>query len=147
MKQFLSVLLFAFTVAICNAQVPAYNNEKGIAIKGYDPVAYFSDHAAVKGSTEFSHTWQGATWHFKNQANLDSFKSHPSTYAPEFGGYCAYGVSENHKAPIDPAAFTIVDNKLYLNYSPEVKKLWIKDTKGRIKKAEENWKTLKDSKE
>jgi len=145
MKQILSVFLFAFFCVLANAQSPAYYNEKGVAIKGYDVVAYFTDHTPVEGSKNFSYNWEGTEWHFKNQANLDAFKANPVTYAPEFGGYCAYGVSENHKAPTDPAAFTIVDNKLYLNYSPEVKKLWIKDTKGRIKKAEENWQKLKGS--
>lgn len=146
MKQILSVALFVLLSLVTNAQSVTYYNEKGLAVKGYDVVAYFSDHAPVEGSKDFSYNWEGVEWRFKNQANLDAFKANPASYAPEFGGYCAYGVSENHKAPTDPAAFTVLNNKLYLNYSLDVKKMWLKDTNGRIKKANENWKTLKSSK-
>lgn len=143
MKQILSVALFVLLSLVTNAQSATYYNEKGLAVKGYDVVAYFTDKAPVEGSKKFSYQWEGVEWRFENQANLDSFKANPSNYAPEFGGYCAYSVSENHKAPTDPTAFTVLNNKLYLNYSPDVKKMWLKDTDGRIKKATENWKKLK----
>ncbi len=146
MKQILSVALFVLVSLVTNAQSATYYNEKGLAVKGYDVVAYFTDYAPAEGSKNFSYKWEGVEWRFKNQANLDAFKANPATYAPEFGGYCAYGVSENHKAPTDPAAFTVLNNKLYLNYSLDVKKMWLKDTDGRIKKATENWKALKSSK-
>jgi len=143
--KFLSSLLLAILLANgLQAQTATYYNDKGIAVKGYDVVAYFNDHMPVEGSSKYSYQWQNVVWQFKNQSNLDAFKNNPEKYAPQFGGYCAYGVSENHKSPTDPAAFTIVNDKLYLNYNLKVKELWIKDTTERIQKGETNWKTLKD---
>jgi hypothetical protein len=78
------------------------------------------------------------------QANLDAFKLTPEKYAPQFGGYCAYGVSDDHKSPTDPDAWTIVDGKLYLNYNADVKTLWTKDQAGLIQKANELWPTIKN---
>jgi len=141
----MTLALFVLTtVAYAQNQ---YFSKNGIAIKGYDPVAFFSENAAVQGSKEHSYKWNGTTWQFKNAENLNSFKSAPEKYAPQFGGYCAYGASENHKAPTEPEAFTIVDNKLYLNYNMDVLKMWRMDTKGRIAKAEMNWPSLKDKKD
>lgn len=147
MKRLFTIALLVLAVSISWAQTPAYFNSDGVAIKGHDPVAYFSDKAATPGSKQFAYTWQGTEWRFKNQANLDTFKANPEKYAPQFGGYCAYGASENHKSPTDPAAFTIVNDKLYLNYNLKVKELWSKDIKGRIETAEKNWVTLKDKTE
>ena len=144
MKRLLSFTLLIAFASLAQAQAPAYCNQNGVAIKGYDVVAYFKDSAAVAGNKQFSYTWQNTEWYFKDQANLDAFRDAPEKYAPQFGGYCAYGVSQDHKSPTDPAAFTIVNNKLYLNYNPKVKTLWMKDTNGNIKKAETNWPSLKD---
>jgi YHS domain-containing protein len=130
-----------------HSQAPSYYQQNGKAIRGYDVVAYYSENAASEGLKEFSFAWQGTVWCFKSQSNLDAFKASPEKYAPQFGGYCAYGVSENHKSPTDPEAFTILNNKLYLNYSKAVKKLWLKDTVERIEKAKKNWATLKDKNE
>jgi YHS domain-containing protein len=121
-----------------------YFNTDGVAIHGYDPVSYFTENKPVEGSKQFAYSWMGTEWHFKNQANLDTFKSDPAKYAPQFGGYCAYGLSEDHKSPTESDAFTIVDGKLYLNYNTKVRTLWQKDIPGRIKKAEVNWVNLKD---
>lgn len=114
------------------------------AIKGYDAVAYFNQSKPVKGSKEYSTTWKGATWYFSSKENLDAFKMSPDKYAPQYGGYCAYGLSQGHKAPIDPAAWTIVDGKLYLNYSQDVKTTWTKDRDKYIKDANSKWPGLKD---
>lgn len=143
MKHFLTIILLATSGHYVLCQTSPVFSPDGIAIKGYDAVAYFLDGEPVKGVKEFSHSWQGAEWCFKNQTNLDIFKADPEKYTPQFGGYCAYGASENHKSPTEPAAFTIVNNKLYLNYNQKVKELWIKDTIQNIKKAEINWITLK----
>ena len=143
----LIITLVLFVVAAAAYAQNTYFNKNGVAIEGYDAVAYFTDNAALKGSTEYTHEWKGVTWQFKNESNRDKFKASPEKYAPQFAGYCAYGVSENHKAPTLPEAFTIVDNKLYLNYNMDVLKMWRKDTKGRIEKGETNWQTLKDKKE
>ena len=147
MKSVFTFTLFILSVSCSLAQTTSYCNSDGIAIKGHDPVAYFSENAAVEGLKQFSYSWQGVDWWFKNEANLAAFKANPEKYAPQFGGYCAYGASENHKSPTDPAAFTIVNDKLYLNYNMKVKELWSKDSKGRIEKAEKNWVTLKDKTE
>lgn len=144
MKHLFAGLLF--TVIALEADAQAVFCTNNVAIRGYDPVAYFMENKPVEGSKEFSHSWQGVTWNFKNQANLDLFKENPEKYAPQFGGYCAYGVSENHKSPTDPAAFTIVDNKLYLNYSTRVKELWSRDRAMHIKRAEGNWADLSNKK-
>jgi len=114
------------------------------AIRGYDAVAYFTEHKPVKGNKNFSYEWNGADWYFSNNANLDSFKTHPQKYAPQFGGYCAYGTAEGHKAPTDPFAWTIINGKLYLNYNKEVQSLWKQKQDEYIENAEKNWPQLKD---
>ena len=141
MKRLLTLALLVFTLTAFGQT--QYFNLNGVGIRGYDPVAYFTDNAPVEGSKQFSYSWQGTEWHFKNQANLDLFIANPEKYAPQYGGFCAYGVSEDHKSPTEAAAFTIVDDKLYLNYNMKVRTEWRKDTAGRIKKAEENWTKLK----
>ena len=139
----LSIAALAIFFAISlSAQTVQYNSNKGIAIKGYDPVAYFIEHKAVEGNKQFSTEWSGSQWKFISQSNLDSFKLTPEKYAPQFGGYCAMGVSENHKAPTDPTAWTIVNDKLYLNYNASVKEMWLKDTVNRINTANTNWQSL-----
>lgn len=117
---------------------------EGTAIRGYDPVAYFTDNKAVKGDDRFSFEWKNAVWHFANGENLAAFKSDPQKYAPQYGGYCAYGTSEGHKAPTNPDAWTIINNKLYFNYNKNVQSMWKKDTEGNIQKAEKNWPLIKD---
>ncbi|MEW5975994.1 MAG: YHS domain-containing (seleno)protein [Acidobacteriota bacterium] len=114
-------------------------DSKNVALKGHDPVAYFSEGKPVKGQSQYQHEWMGAKWFFSSAENRDAFAANPEKYAPQYGGYCAYGVSEGHKAPIDPAAWSIVDGKLYLNYSLDVRKSWQKDIPGRIAKANEHW--------
>lgn len=121
---------------------PSYFANKEGAIRGFDPVSYFTQQQAVKGNKEFSYDWNGVTWYFTSDSNQKSFTENPEKYAPQFGGYCAYGVSEDHKSPTDPLAFTIVDNKLYLNYSNKVKEMWMKQQTQRIQKANELWPAL-----
>lgn len=114
----------------------------GYAINGYDPVAYFLENAAVKGVPQYSLEWNGAGWLFSNAQHLELFRKNPERYAPQYGGYCAYGASRGYKASTDPLAFTIAGNKLYLNYSPGVKQEWLKDTAQRIQLADAYWGTL-----
>ncbi|WP_337249572.1 YHS domain-containing (seleno)protein [Sulfidibacter corallicola] len=132
-------MLGAFLAAPLMALDPVNQTFFGVAIKGYDPVAYFTDSKPVKGNKQFKHEWQGATWHFSNQANLDKFKQSPDQYAPQYGGYCAWAVSQNSTAGIDPDAWKIVDGKLYLNYSKKIQKQWEEDIPGFIKAADKNW--------
>ena len=109
------------------------------AIKGYDPVAYFTEGRPVKGSSEFEYEWMGADWRFATAANRDAFAAEPEKYAPQYGGYCAYAVSQNTTADIDPEAWKIVGDRLYLNLSKDVQKLWEQDVPGYIQKADVNW--------
>ena|SRR5690349_10215747 len=134
--------LVAFMALQSEAQ-PIFSS-KGAAIRGYDMVGYFTEDKAVKGKKKFSYTWHDAEWRFKDSVNLEKFKMSPESYAPQFGGYCAYGVSENHKSPTDPNAFTVLNGKLYLNYSMMVRQLWYKDRDDHIQKAEKNWPELKN---
>ncbi|HEU5291688.1 MAG TPA: YHS domain-containing (seleno)protein [Cyclobacteriaceae bacterium] len=136
---FTSLLYFLFLTG--NGQAIFSKND--IAINGYDPVAYFTQTAAVKGRDTLSYQWGNVKWLFSSQSNLDSFKENPDKYVPQFGGWCAYGVSDNHKSPTDPNAFTIVAGKLYLNYNRKVMELWRSDTTGHIKRANLNWISLK----
>jgi YHS domain-containing protein len=114
------------------------------AIRGYDPVAYFTEGKPVAGKKEFSLTWMEATWYFSSQQNLETFKANPEKYAPQFGGFCAFGVSRGYKVKTEPEAWTIIDGKLYLNYNLDVQKEWSKDPSGYILKANGNWLELKD---
>jgi YHS domain-containing protein len=139
----LIILLFAFANAVIAQKSPVYNTKEG-AIHGYDPVAYLTVGKAIKGSQAFRFNWQGATWHFANESNLRAFRNDPARYAPQYGGYCAYGLSKGYKAPIDPSAFTVVNGKLYLNYNKDVQAEWLKNKLDRIKKADQNWPSVKD---
>ena len=115
----------------------------GIAIKGYDPVAYFVKGRAMKGSKEFAHEWLGATWHFANAKHRNLFAADPAKYAPQFGGYCADGTAYGQNtANIDPEAWRIIDGKLYLNYDKGAA-AELEETPGQIKKAEANWQKIK----
>jgi hypothetical protein len=118
-----------------------------LAINGYDPVAYFKDSKPVQGKKEFTYRWRDADWIFSSAENLDDFKTNPEKFAPQFGGYCAYGVAGGHKATTSPDAWTIVDDKLYLNHNLDVKALWKKDQPGFIKKANEKWPEVKQEKD
>ena len=113
--------------------------EDGVAIKGADPVAYFTEDAYVQGSEEFTHDWNGAVWHFASAENRDAFANEPEKFAPEYGGFCAWAVSQGATAPIDPTAWKIVDGKLYLNYDARVQAQWSEDIPGNIAKADQNW--------
>lgn len=109
------------------------------AIRGYDPVAYHLEGRPVKGRAEFRHDWNGATWRFASAANRDRFAADPARYAPQYGGYCAYGTSRGYKVSSDPEAFAVVDGRLYLNYSKPVQTTWNKDRPGHIAEADRRW--------
>ena len=115
----------------------------GIAIKGYDPVAYFTMGRAMKGSERFAHKWFGTPWHFANAKHRDLFAADPVKYAPQFGGYCADGVAYGQStANIDPEAWRIIDGKLYLNYAKGVAAV-LEESPGELTKAKTNWPKVK----
>jgi YHS domain-containing protein len=118
---------------------PINKESSGVAIKGYDPVAYFTDSKPVKGSSGFTHQWMDSTWWFASAEHRDEFARNPEKYAPQYGGYCAYGVSQGHTVTIDPEAWTIIEGKLYLNYSQGVRKTWSQAIPQHIEEANRNW--------
>jgi YHS domain-containing protein len=111
-----------------------------VAIMGYDTVAYFKEGRATKGSPEISHQWMGATWHFAKPEHRDAFAAEPIRYAPQYGGYCSAGVvTDEVTANIDPEAWSIVDGKLYLNYSKPVREEWEENSAEMIGRADAKW--------
>ena len=142
------ILFFLGATIFISAGATAQKSEvfiaNGAALNGYDVVAYFKENKAVKGSKELSVNVNNATWYFSTKQNLDSFKAAPEKFVPQYGGYCAYGTSEGHKAPTEPDAFTIVNGKLYFNYNKDVQAMWQKERDERIKTADKNWGEIKD---
>jgi len=114
-----------------------------LMIDGYDPVAYFTEGKPVKGLKEFEYQWMEAAWRFANKENLELFKKNPEKYAPQYRGYCAYAVSQGYTAKVDPEAWDIVDEKLYLNYSKSVRKKWREKRDEYIILADKNWPGLR----
>lgn len=115
---------------------------RGLAIKGYDPVSYFTAGKAQKGSKDLEFKWKGATWRFVSAEHRELFKSDPEKFAPQYGGYCALGVSRGELADIDPDAWAIVNDKLYLDYDRKTHNRWLRDRDENIKKADKNWPEL-----
>ncbi|MEP3299105.1 MAG: YHS domain-containing (seleno)protein [Pseudoruegeria sp.] len=125
------------------ADIDMNANANDVAISGYDPVGYFSDSEATKGSEEYTATYKNAIYHFSSAENRDLFRAAPSSYAPQYGGYCAFGVTMEKKFDVDPEAWRIVDNKLYLNLNKDVQKRWLTDVPGYIANANDIWPDIK----
>ena len=121
-------------------------DKAGVAIQGYDPVAFFTDGKPVKGDAKFPAQHNGAVYFFASKAHLDEFKKNPAKYEPSFGGYCAYGVSRGKLVEVDVEAFQIVDGRLLLQYSKGVRNDFNKDAKGNLTKADQNWPGLVEKK-
>jgi len=138
LKSLLGLLGLVFMSLAFAGEAPVFATDDG-AIRGYDPVAYFTMGEPTRGSDQFTTSWQGATYKFASAANLALFKEEPEAYAPQYGGYCAYAVSKGATAGTVPEAWTIVDGKLYLNYSLAVQQRWRKDVPGHIRAADRNW--------
>jgi hypothetical protein len=111
----------------------------GLALEGYDAVAYFTDGAPLLGNAQFTQQWQGARWQFGNAAHRDAFAADPARYAPQYGNYCAFAVSRGTTAHGDPKLWAIVDNKLYLNNNSFAQQLWNEDRPGNISAGDQNW--------
>ena len=137
-----NVIVLAAALAFAGAAVaqkPEVFSREGAAIGGYDPVAYFTEGKPVKGSEQHSYQWKGATWRFASAENRDRFAAAPEKYAPQYGGYCAYGVASGYAVKTEPDAWSVFDGKLYLNYDREVQASWAKDVRGYAGKADANW--------
>lgn len=115
-----------------------------LAIHGYDPVAYFTESKARVGMAKFTATHDGAAYRFVSQANKEAFERNPERYVPQYGGFCAFGVSVGAKFDGDPTLWRVVDNKLYFNLNPDIQANWSKDVPGNITKADGNWTRIRD---
>ncbi len=114
----------------------------GAAAGGADVVAYHTVGRPMQGSSQFTATYQGATWHFASAANRDLFAAQPTRYAPAYGGWCAAGVSKGKKVASKSEHWKIVDGQLYLNSSEGADRMFVTDSQGVIRKGEANWKTI-----
>lgn len=127
------------------ASTSALNLDKaGVALRGYDPVAYFTVGTPTKGLAQFSAGHDGAVFHFASAANRDAFAKEPAKYAPAFGGFCAMGAALDKKLDGDPNVWKIVGGKLYLNVGAPAQKRWQEDIPGNISKAEQKWPKIRD---
>lgn len=149
MRILLAVLSTVFIFCIGNVQAQSrakqFNLENGIAIQGYDPVAYFNQNKAVKGNKQFAATVDAVTYYFSNAANRDLFIKDYKKYEPQYGGWCAYAMgATGEKVEIDPETFKISNGKLYLFYHSWVNNTllkWNKDEVNLKGKADKNWQT------
>jgi hypothetical protein len=132
-------VMAAFAPMAAFATTPDIYADDGVAVDGTDVVAYFTQSRPVAGDPMLTYDWNGVTWRFSTVANRDAFMADPMAYAPQYGGYCAYAVSEGYTASTTPDAWKIVDNKLYLNYSRRIQRRWERDIPGRISSANANW--------
>lgn len=143
------VVAAALAFAACtNTEIPLGLNAdaNGLALRGFDAVAYFAVDSAVKGDVKYEFAWNGAKWLFSSEENMKRFQADPEAYAPQFGGYCSYAVSEGYTADGDPDAWKIVDGRLYLNYNKKVKEKWEENEAERIDKGTINWQQFRKKK-
>ena len=139
MKRLMILAGLVFFLTSCSEKKTAVFTTENGAIDGYDAVAFFTDSAAVKGDKTLSTDWNGATWCFSSQEHLDAFKASPEKYAPQYGGYCAYGTADGHLSPTETDTWTVRDGKLYFNYNQKVKNRWMQDQDRYIIEADKNW--------
>ncbi|PCI80596.1 MAG: YHS domain protein [SAR86 cluster bacterium] len=143
MKQLLLTLIFltasGSALALEEINTTYFGN---LAIEGYDAVAFFTEQRAIEGSREHEMNWKDANWRFSSAANLAAFQADPERYAPQYGGYCAWAVSQNDTASIDPEQFTVHAGKLYLNYNKKISTRWKADKDAFINDADRYWPQL-----
>ena len=139
MKTLLTALIIASFTALVHAGELVNVDKSGLALQGYDPVAYFTDGKPVKGSPDFTADYKGARYQFASAEHRDLFNQSPAKYEPQFGGYCAYGASRGHKAPIKIDAWQIVNGRLLMQYDLDVKDKFNQDQLGNLRKADQNW--------
>ena len=142
----LTALLAVVFVSTTSAKTLLNVDKSGVGIKGYDPVAYFTDNQPIKGSAQFQSDSNGVTYHFASARNKAVFDANPGKYEPQFGGFCAWAVSQGYTAPIDPNAFQVVNGRVLLQYSLSVRKQFSQDTEGNLRKADANWPAIVEKK-
>ncbi|MEZ8943072.1 YHS domain-containing (seleno)protein [Vibrio sp. 10N.247.311.12] len=139
----LMAALLGTSFSLMAADLDMSVDSNNLAIKGYDPVAYFANEGPVKGTSEFTATYNNAIYNFASSENRDEFRANPEAYAPQYGGYCAFGVAMGKKFETDPLAWKVEDGKLYLNLDKSVQKRWLENTQEFIQDANSNWTTIK----
>ena len=142
LRQILAVCLLSLFVtggALAGSPIPPVNTEHGLAVKGYDPVSYFTTGKPTPGLAQFATTYKGATYRFASAENHDRFVAAPEKFLPQYGGYCAIAIALNQIADIDPEEWAIVNNKLYLNNGFLAQTLWSLDKSGNIARGDHNW--------
>ena len=134
------VVTLVLWMRVVNVQEMVNTDEFGVAIKGYDTVAYFTDKQAVKGASEFTYSWQDANWYFASATHRDMFAAEPERYAPRYGGFCAGGlVLGNNIFSVDPEAWIIVDGKLYLHNNKGGRDRWSQNKDENIRQGNQHW--------
>jgi YHS domain-containing protein len=142
----LALLIWGFPALPQTMKTLQNLDKNGVAIQGYDPVAFFTQNKPVKGNAEFQSKYKGAIYYFASAEDKNTFDAAPAKYEPQFGGYCAYGLSQGHLAPVKIEAFQIVNGRLLMQYDLDVKGNFNKDQAGNLQKADQNWPGLVDKK-
>lgn len=142
-KKLMLLFTACFFAAIAFAQKPVIFQRDGKALSGYDVVSFYSETGPLMGHDSLSVQWQGASWLFASAASKEAFTANPEKFAPQFGGYCAYGMAGGYKASTTIDTWTIENGRLYFNYNKKVKTFWDKDRAGYIEKANSNWPAIK----
>jgi YHS domain-containing protein len=143
-KLLVVVMLFSVLSTLASAKELLNLDGSGVAIRGYDPVAFFTDSRPVKGDSQFQSEFRGAKYYFVSAEHKAIFDKEPAKYEPQFGGYCAYGASKGHKARVKIEAWQIVNGRLLMQYDLEVKDKFNEDQLGNLQKADQNWPGLVD---
>lgn len=138
-KLIVALMLFSVLSPIASAKDLLNLDGNGVAIQGYDPVAFFTDNRPVKGNPQFQSEYRGAKYYFVSAEQKATFDREPAKYEPQFGGYCAYGASRGRKAPIKIEAWQIVDGRLLMQYDLDVTDKFNQDPQGNLRKADQNW--------
>jgi YHS domain-containing protein len=147
MKTFFIYLSALIALAVVASAAEVVNIDKnGLALQGYDPVAYFTDGEPVKGSPQFTATYKGATYQFASAEHKQLFEKAPAKYEPQFGGFCGYAASINKLAPIQVEYFQVLHDRLILQHNKKAWDLWHKDVEGNLQKADANWPALSQQK-
>ncbi len=140
MKSLFSAFLLLMVLStVASAKELQNLDHNGVAIQGYDPVAFFTDNRPVKGNAQFQSEYSGAKYYFASSEHKATFDKEPAKYEPQFGGYCAYGVGHSTRAPIKIEAWQIVNGRLLMQYDLDIKNKFNQDQQGMLKKADENW--------
>jgi YHS domain-containing protein len=148
MTRMFAKVMMLLLVMVCNvalADPPVFLNDKGVALQGYDAVAFFTVKKPTKGKASISAKYNDATYYFASAANRSAFEAEPAKYVPQYGGYCAYAASLGQKAPADSRQWTVLDGKLYLNYDARIQKQWTGDRAAAIEKADKLWDGIKNN--